>query len=224
MGQLVDIAANGRTIKGYLAAPAEQGPGLIVLQEWWGLVDHIKDVCDRFAAEGFVALAPDLYEGQTTKSPDEAGKLMMALNIARTASHLKGAVDLLVKHEQLKGQRVGIVGFCMGGQLALYAASKDERIGASVDYYGIHPEVKPDYAAIKGPVMGFFGAEDEMVTPDKVRALEAKLREANVPVAFTSFDKAGHAFFNDTRPEAYNAQAARTAWQRSLTFFRENLG
>ena len=146
-GAIVEFAANGGKTTGYLTKPESgEGPGVIVLQEWWGLVGHIKNVADRFAAAGHVALAPDLYHGEVTKSPDEAGKLMMALNIAQTEKDLSGAVDYLAGNA--RGNKIGIVGFCMGGQLALFAASKNARIGACVDFYGIHPNVKPDYSQL----------------------------------------------------------------------------
>ncbi len=142
---IVEFAANGGKTTGYLTKPESgEGPGVIVLQEWWGLVGHIKNVADRFAAAGYVALAPDLYHGEVTKSPDEAGKLMMALNIEQTEKDLSGAVDYLAGNA--RGNKIGIVGFCMGGQLALFAACKNARIGACVDFYGIHPNVKPDYS------------------------------------------------------------------------------
>src|ERR1044071_3317850 len=124
-GQMIEYPSNGSTAKGYLAAPSEgKGPGVIVIQEWWGLVPHIKDVCDRFAAEGYAALAPDLYHGESTKSPDEAGKLMMALRIDETEKDLRGAIQHLLNHESVSGDKVGTIGFCMGGALSLYAASK----------------------------------------------------------------------------------------------------
>lgn len=114
---------------GYLATPESgSGAGVIVLQEWWGLVPHIKDVADRFAQVGYVALAPDLYQGENTTSPDEAGRLMMALNIEQTAGDLQQAVDYLLKHEAVTGDKVGVVGFCMGGQLALLAATVSSNI------------------------------------------------------------------------------------------------
>jgi len=129
----------GGTTGGYLSKPESgEGPGIIVLQEWWGLVGHIKNVADRFAAAGYVALAPDLYHGESTKSPDDAGKLMMALNIEQTEKDLAGAVDYL--GDQASGDKIGIIGFCMGGQLALFGASKNPRIGACVDLYGVQED------------------------------------------------------------------------------------
>src|SRR5205814_6407438 len=126
-GEMVEFKSNGGTASGYLSLPASgKGPGVIVIQEWWGLVEHIKDICDRFAAEGFVALAPDLYHGQSATSPDEAGKLMMAMRIDEVEKDLRGAAEYLLNHAAMTSSKVGTVGFCMGGALSLYAATKNE--------------------------------------------------------------------------------------------------
>jgi carboxymethylenebutenolidase len=193
---------------------------VIVIQEWWGLVDHIKNVCDRFAEAGFVALAPDLYHGQTAKSPDEAGKLMMALRIDEAEQDLSGAVQYLLDHDAVTGDKVGCVGFCMGGALALYAASKNSNIGACVVFYGIHPNVKPDLANLQAPVLGNFAEKDRSVPTDKVNELEQQLKALGKQVDFKIYPGTDHAFFNDTRPEVYNAQAAADAWQRTIQFLR----
>ena len=223
-GSRVTYPSNGSQSEGYLAPAASgSGSGVLVLQEWWGLVPHIETLCDRFAAAGFTALAPDLYHGETTTSPDDAGKLFMALNIDRAEKDLRGAAQFLSNHEAAAGDRLGVVGFCMGGQLALYAASKNPVIGACVDFYGIHPNVKPDLAAIQAPVLGLFGETDPMVTPETTAALEQALREAGKTVTFHTYPKAGHAFFNDTRPDAYHPEAAADAWTRVLAFFKEHL-
>ena len=144
-GQLVEFASNGSQAQGYLARPASgRGPGVIVIQEWWGLVDHIKGVADRFAAEGFFALAPDLYHGETTTNPDDAGRLMMAINIDRAVRDLAGCIEYLVGLEGVSPGKVGTVGFCMGGQLALAVACKSTKVGACADFYGVHPAVTLD--------------------------------------------------------------------------------
>src|SRR5215208_6521061 len=145
MGEMVEFPFAGGNTGGYLSIPEKgNGPGVVVIQEWWGLVDHIKDVAERFAAEGFVALAPDLYHGEATNEPDEAGKLMMTLDIERAAKDLRGAARYLLAEGGATGARVGVVGFCMGGQLALYAGTvAPDQVGAVVDFYGIHPNVKP---------------------------------------------------------------------------------
>ena len=222
---MVEFKSNGSTAEGYLAVPESgTGAGIIVIQEWWGLVPHIKDVCERFAAEGFVALAPDLYHGRATSSPDEAGKLMMALNIEQAEKDLRGAIEYLLAHEAVAGEAVGTVGFCMGGALSLYAASKNEQVGACVVFYGGHPKVKPDLENMRAPLLGFYAERDDFATPAAARELEAKLTALGKSAEIHVYDDADHAFFNDDRPEVFNATAAADAWQRTLRFLREHLG
>ena len=223
MGELVEFKANGRTAAGYLALPAKGGGlGVIVIQEWWGLVDHIKDVCERFAAEGFVALAPDMYHGKTTKSPDEAGKLMMALRIDEAEKDLSGAARYLLDHEATTGAQLGVVGFCMGGALSLYAASKNPNIGACVVFYGIHPNVKPDLPNLRAPVLGLYAERDKSVPPEAVHKLEQQLKTLGKQIETIVYPQTDHAFFNDTRP-VYNAEAAADAWRQTIDFFRKHL-
>lgn len=224
MGEMVQFPSNGGNTSGYLAIPEKgNGPGVVVIQEWWGLVDHIKEVCDRFAAEGFVALAPDLYHGKTTKSPDEAGKLMMALRIDEAEKDLSGAVQYLSTHDATMGEKVGVVGFCMGGALSLYTATKNSNIGACVVFYGGHPKVKPDLPNLQAPVLGLFAEKDGFVTPAAVRELEKQLTELGKHVEVVIYPGADHAFFNDTRPEVYDPQASNDAWLRTIRFLRENI-
>jgi carboxymethylenebutenolidase len=223
-GQMVEFASNGGRANGYLSVPEKgSGPGVVVIQEWWGLVDHIKDVCDRFAGAGYVALAPDLYHGERAKSPDEAGKMMMALRIGEAEKDLRGAIQYLLKNEATTGDKVGIIGFCMGGALSLYAASKNERVGACVVFYGIHPNVKPDLANLQAPVLGIYAERDQFVPPDAVRELESKMKELGKQAEMHIYPETDHAFFNDTRPEVYDARAAEDAWRRVLQFFATNL-
>lgn len=223
-GDSVTFPSNGGTTSGYLAIPEKgKGPGVIVIQEWWGLVDHIKDVCDRLAAEGYVALAPDLYHGKTTKSPDEAGKLMMALQIDQAEKDLRGAIQYLLNHEATTGDKVGLVGFCMGGALALYAATMNPQVGACVVFYGGHPNVKPDLSTLIAPVLGIYAERDTFVTPESVRRLERQLKELGKSVEVHIYPDADHAFFNDQRPEVYNEKAAQDAWRRMIQFFAKHL-
>ena len=219
--RMVSFPANGGTARGYLAEPERPGPGVLVIQEWWGLVGHIREVADRFAAAGFTALAPDLFHGEQTTSPDEAGKLLMALEVDRAEHDLRGAAGYLAS--LTGGTSVGVVGFCMGGQLALFAASKSARIGACVDFYGIHPKVEPDYEAIRCPVLGLFAENDDFVPADAVTELEGSLKAAGVETDFHTYPGIGHAFFNDRRPEAYDEEAAADAWKRVLEFLGANL-
>jgi carboxymethylenebutenolidase len=225
MGTMVEYPSNASTGTGYLATPeSRSGPGVIVIQEWWGLLPHIKDVADRFADEGFVALAPDLYHGESSTEPDGAGKLMMALNLERAAKDLSGAVDFL--RERAEGDGVGVVGFCMGGGLALVLGTlRPDAVKAVVPFYGVipWPSAQPDWSKLEGSVEGHYAAEDGAFTPDKVRELESQLRELGKDVAFHVYPGVDHAFFNDTRPEVYDAETARTAWERTVSFLRSHL-
>jgi carboxymethylenebutenolidase len=224
-GQMIEFQSNGGTTQGYLSLPdGGRGPGVVVIQEWWGLVPHIHEVADRFAAAGFVALAPDLYHGDVARSPDEAGKMMMALNISQTEKDLRGAVQYLLQHEATEGASVGTVGFCMGGALSLYGASKNEQVGACVVFYGIHPKVVPDFENLRAPVLGIFAEQDSFVPPEAVRALEEKVREHGKSIETHTYPGTDHAFFNDTRPEVYDAAAAADAWRRTIEFLRKHLG
>ena len=224
MGDMIEFASNGGTAQGYLAVPESgSGPGVLVIQEWWGLVDHIREVCDRLAREGFVALAPDLYRGESTADPGTAGRLMMDLELPRAARDLEGAINALVNHHAVNGGKVAAIGFCMGGQLALYAAALSPRISAVVDCYGVHPNVRIDFAKIRAAVMGVFAERDTFVPPETAHQLEADLRAASVRTDFTVFAGVDHAFLNDTRPDVYDAATAQRAWGRILSFLRAGL-
>lgn len=224
MGEMVQFPFDGGNTGGYLATPKQgTGPGVIVIQEWWGLVDHIKDVCDRFAEEGFVALAPDMYHGKTAKSPDEAGKLMMALQIDQAEKDLRAAVQYLLTSDSTTSKKIGVVGFCMGGALSLFAATKNQNIGACVVFYGMHPKIKPDLPNLNAPVLGFFGEKDGSIPPAAVHDLEQKIKDLGKQIEVEIYEGANHAFFNDTRPEVYKPEAATDAWQRTIKFFREHV-
>jgi len=227
MGENVEFDSfdsNGGRSNGYLAVPQSgSGPGVVVIQEWWGLVDHIKDVCDRFAAEGFVALAPDVYHGKTTKAPDEAGKLMMALRIDQAEKDMSGAISYLLAHQATTGNKVGTIGFCMGGALSLYVATENSRVGACVVFYGVHPNVKPDLPNLQCPVLGIYAERDTFAPPAFVHELEENLRSLGKSIETHIYPGTDHAFFNDTRPEVYNAAAAAEAWKKTISFLTKNL-
>ena len=226
MGEIVEFPSTGTSGQGYLAVPdSGSGPGVVVIQEWWGLVDHIKDLCDRFAAEGFVALAPDLYRGEKTTEPDEAGKLMMTMNIERAAKDMSGAVDEVAKRGG--GNAVGVVGFCMGGGLALMiGANRPDLVKAVAPFYGLIPweGAQPDYTKMTAAVQGHYAEKDDYFNPEAVAGLDQQLEAAGVDHELFIYPGADHAFFNDTRPEVYDADAAATAWDRTLAFFRSKLG
>jgi carboxymethylenebutenolidase len=220
----VEFEANGGKATGYLAEPDGEGPGLIVLHEWWGLDDNVRKMADRFAEEGFVTLVPDLFHGDSTEEPSEAEKQLMALKVDEAVKEMKGAVTYVLDHDKCDG-KVGAVGFCAGGGLSVWAASADARIGAAVTYYYVMPHGKPDFSTIEAPVLGHFGTEDEFIPPDDAKALEAELQEAGVEAAFEYYEGAGHAFANDhDRLGTYDEGHAKKAWKRTVSFLKEKLG
>ena len=228
MGEIVEFASNGGTASGYLAPSAEgAGPGLVVIQEWWGLVPHITDVCDRFAAQGFTALAPDLFHGTTTTEPDEAGKLLMSLNLEQAAKDMSGAIDYLLASDAVRGTGVGVTGYCMGGGLALVlACHRPHEVRAVAPFYGLipWPDGEPDWSKLEAPVQGHYAELDEYFSPEKAEALATTLHDLGKEAQIFVYPKTHHAFFNDTRPEVYDADAAHLAWERTIDFFNMHLG
>ena len=200
------------------------GPATIVLQEWWGVDEHIRSICDRFAAEGFFALAPDLYRGETTEQPSEAEQKMMALSMDQVEKDMCGAAEFLRSQSGFEGSGVGAVGFCLGGGLALWAAATCPQITAAVTYYYVMPHGKPDFTGISGPVLGHFGTADAFIALEEAEALESELRASGVDVTFHYYEDAGHAFFNDTnRLGTYDPDHARRSWERTVSFLRAAL-
>jgi carboxymethylenebutenolidase len=223
MGEMVEFHSNGGTASGYLADGG--GAGVVVIQEWWGLVPHIKDVADRFAAAGFTALAPDLFHGETTTEPDGAGKLMMALNLERAAKDMSGAVDFLT--ERTGRPAVGVTGFCMGGGLTLVlACQRPDAVKAAVPWYGAipWPTAQPDWSALEASVLGHYGEKDAWASPEAAHALEEQLRSLGKDATIHVYQGADHAFFNDTRPEVYDPDASQVAFDRTVEFLRAHLG
>lgn len=226
MGEMVQFRSDGSMTSGYLAIPRSgSGPGVVVIQEWWGLVPHIKDVADRFAAFGFVALAPDLFDGRATTEPDEAAKLMMSMELERSARHMSGAVDYLVDHAATTADRIGAVGFCMGGGLVLWLSTLKPEITACVPFYGAIPwdSMQPDYARSNAAYLGHYAEHDSWATQDGAHQLEDHLVELGKVANFYFYPDTEHAFFNDDRPEIFNKAAAKLAWQRTIDFFRDRL-
>jgi carboxymethylenebutenolidase len=221
----VEFEANGGKAPGYLAVPESGGgPGVVVLQEWWGVDDHIRDVCDRFAREGFLALAPDLYRGETTEQPDEAQQKMMAMNMDQAEKDMRGAVDYLAEHEGFEGEGVGAVGFCLGGGLAVWAGTVNPKVRAVSTFYYVMPHGKPDFSKLNGPVLGHFGTADEYIPVEDAKNLEQEIRDAGGEADFEFYEGAGHAFHGDhNRIGTYDEGHAKRAWERTLEFFRKHL-
>lgn len=224
MGQRVDFPSNGHTCNGYLATPASgKGPAVVVIQEWWGLVPHIEDLVERFAREGFVALAPDLYHGKTTTSPDDAGKLLMELDVERAAKEIEGAGKYLLSRPECSSAKYGVIGFCMGGALAQYAGTFDAKnVGAVVSFYGGFKKVPTQWEKLEAPILLIYGENDKGVPPETGRELEQNLRNLGKNVEIVVYPNADHAFFNDTRP-VHNPTASADAWRRTLELFRRHL-
>jgi carboxymethylenebutenolidase len=224
----VEFPAGGATTPGYLAEPASpSGLATIVLQEWWGLEEHIRGVCDRFAAEGFYALAPDLYRGDSTTKPSEAQQKLMALSMDQAEADMCGAAEFLAAKAGANGAGVGSVGFCLGGGLSVWAAATCPNVTAAVSYYYVLPHGKPDFSKLKGPLLGHFGTADEFVPTEAAKELESEIEGAGADVPFHYYEGATHAFFNDVdRPErvgVYDPAAAASSWQRTLSFLRSAL-
>jgi carboxymethylenebutenolidase len=229
MSQTVSFPSNGDTASGYLAVPTSgKGPGLLVLQEWWGLVPQIKGVCDRLAAEGFVALAPDLYHGEIAEHTemDKANELMQSLPPDRAARDMGAAIDYLLGHEATEGHRVGVIGFCMGGMLTLFiAALQGTKVAAATPFYGAPlGDMAPDWSGLTASVQGHFAENDDFFPPGPVKDLESQLRGMGKDVEFTVYPGTGHAFGNEENAlGTYDADAFTTAWERAIAFLNAKL-
>jgi carboxymethylenebutenolidase len=228
VGEAVEFRSNGSAAGGYLAPAADgAGLGVVVIQEWWGLVPHIRDVCDRLATEGFTALAPDLYHGHTVppSEPDEAAKAAMGLDIERAARDMAGAAEYLAGHNAVRGNGLGVIGFCMGGGLALFLATvRPDLVKAVVPFYGVPQEQEPDWSRLEAAVEGHYAEDDDMAGPGVAAGLEERLTALGKEVRMFVYPGTRHAFFNDTRPEVHDPDAARQAWIRTLEFLRAKLG
>jgi len=230
MGENIEFASNGGTAGGYLAIPASgSGPGVVVVQEWWGIESSIKANADRLAEAGFVALVPDLYHGELAAHDemDKAATLMTQLPADRAARDMSGAVDYLAAHKAVSGDAIGVVGFCMGGMLAfLLACGRPDRIKAVVAFYGFpQGETEPDWSKLEAAVRGHMAENDDFFGPDAARALESKLQGMGKDVQFTIHPGTGHAFMGPhnalgTRDEALSEKI----WPEVLAFLHEKLG
>jgi carboxymethylenebutenolidase len=225
--QNTTFASNGGQAYGYLALPESgSGPGVIVIQEWWGLTDYIVGVADRLAKEGFVALAPDLFGGKTTHDSGEAGRLMSELPVEKAATDLSGAVDFLLEHPAVSSSKVGAVGFCMGGGFVLLlAAQQGDKIGAAVPFYGVGTGVPDRFTGITAPVQGHYAEDDQFYPVAEARKQEQQIRqESGAEVEFFYYP-AGHAFHAEhDLLGTYDPDAAKLSWQRTVEFLHAKLG
>jgi len=227
MSKTVTITSGAGELPAYLAVPdSGRGPGVVVIQEWWGLVPHIRDVVDRLAEAGFVALAPDLFRGVATTEPDEAAKLMMGLSVGEAASDIAASADYLVRTGHVPSDRVGAMGFCMGGGLALLAPTVSPHIDCTAAFYPAMPwpDYHPAWAHYSGREALVHQCESDIPSTgaDIARYAEQIAEHGGIAIVET-YPGTHHAFFNDDRPEVYDATAAALAWDRSLTMFRRRL-
>jgi carboxymethylenebutenolidase len=226
MGEMVTYPSNGGTSEGYLARSTHgEGPAVVVIQEWWGLVPHIMSLADRFAAAGFTALAPDLYHGLKTSEPDEAGKLLMGLAMDQAAKDIAGAAAYLADRPEVTG-KVGTVGFCSGGSLALWSGTLSDQIVATVGFYPPMPweRMGPKWSNYAGKAALIHCSEgDGTSAAPGIQAAAQAIKDAGGEISVHDYPGTHHAFFNDDRPEVYDAGAAASAWARTLEFFRSRL-
>ena len=227
MGENIEfVAGDGRAVGGYLARGPQGGPGVVVIQEWWGLIDQIERVCDRLSQAGFTALAPDLYDGTKVplEEPDGAAKEMMALQLHEAAAELSGAVDFLI--QATGSDRVGVIGFCMGGGLALVLGDlRPDAVKAVVPCYGVHPwpEAHPTYEHYQAATQIHCAGHDDFFTPEAAQALVGTLESRHLDVELFVYPESSHAFFNEDRPEVYDEAAARLLWERATDFLAARL-
>ena len=222
---MVEFRSNGSTAHGFLARPDGDGPfpGVIVVQEWWGLNDNIKDIAERFAREGFVAFAPDLYHGRVVREPDQAQKMMMQLDMPLAAKELVKATEYLASQKYIGERGIGAIGFCMGGGLALTLACNSPRIKAVAPFYGFPPEPIDMVQSLQGPAFLVFAEHDDWIGPPARDKLEQAMKRHNKPFEMKVYPGAHHAFFRDVDNDHHDAAASRDAWERTLKLFRDNL-
>ncbi|HVR70878.1 MAG TPA: dienelactone hydrolase family protein [Vicinamibacteria bacterium] len=224
--QKVGFQSGDETVSGLLFTPEKDGPfpAVVVIHEWWGLDEWIKDQARALAREGYAALAVDLYRGKATSSPEEAHQLMMGTPPDRALRDLTAAYAFLQARPEVRKDRIGVIGWCMGGRYAMELATQEPGLGAVVAYYGAPPTDAAAVARIRAPVLGNFGGEDKGPSPEQVRAFEATMKAAGKTVDVKVYEGAGHAFANVNNPwKGYREAAAKDAWSRTVAFFARHL-
>ena len=213
----------GRNAAGFLVRPrgAGKSPGVVVIQEVWGLVDHIKDIANRLAREGYAALAPDLFDGKTTTSLEEGRRIRDSHTEEKLLGDLRGAVHFLRNQDFVRGDRIGAVGYCMGGWLSLLLACR-ETLTACVVYYGRNPTPVDQVQNVICPILGHYGGADPGITEQDISILKETLTKHGKSFDIKVYPGAPHAFFNDTKP-SYRPEAAKDSWQRTLLYFSKYL-
>jgi carboxymethylenebutenolidase len=223
--EAVTYKSGDENVSGFLALPEGRGkhPAIVVIHEWWGLNDQVKEDAQKLAAQGFVALAVDLYRGKVATTADEAHELMRGVPDDRGIRDLEAAFAYLAARPDVKPGKIGSVGWCMGGGWSIKLAMSEPKLAACAVNYGSLPTEAASIAKIKAPVLGNFGADDRGITPDSVRAFDAAMKAAGKPVDVKIYDGAGHAFENPNNKDGYRPQAAADAWSRMEGFFKKTL-
>lgn len=224
--QTVSYRSGAESVSGLLVTPEGKGPfpAVIVIHEWWGLDAWVKDQARALAKEGYVALAVDLYRGKATDKQEEAHQLMSGMPQDRAVRDLKGAFAYLNSRKDVRGHRIGSIGWCMGGKFALLLATEEPTLAAAVAYYGAPPTDDAAIARIKAPVLGNYGGEDQGPSPEQVKTFQAALEKAGKTIDAKIYPGAGHAFANPNNPwKGYREDAAKDAWSRTTAFFAKYL-
>ena len=224
--EMVSYKSGEETVSSLLVTPSGAGPhpAVIVIQEWWGLNDWIKDQARALAKEGYVALAVDLYRGKVASKQEDAHQLMMGAPPDRIQRDLKAAFAWLEGRKDVKAGKIGAIGWCMGGRWALALATEEPKLAAGVAYYGAPPTDAAAIARIKAPLLGNFGGDDKGPSPDQVKAFDAALKAAGKTADLKIYGGAGHAFANVNNPwGGYRESAAKDAWARSVAWFARYL-
>jgi carboxymethylenebutenolidase len=218
--EMLEVQTGSGVSRAFVAMPDNaNSKAVLIIHEWWGLNDHVRDIAGRYADEGFIGIAPDLYRGKIATNADEASKMMHDLAVEDGIATIEATIDSAA--EELELTHFGITGYCMGGTFALRAACELKGLSAAVPFYGDIPEEEV-LSKLRIPTIFISGTRDNWINPEKVASLEDAAERYELPIKSVKYD-ADHAFFNDTRPEVYDATAARDAWALAIAFFKENL-
>lgn len=225
--EMVKLEANGTGAVGYLVRPDDntQHPGVVLIQEWWGIEPHVREVAQRLASEGFVVLVPDLYHGKVATEPNEAQKMMMTMrgNLEQAIKEINGSLEYLKGLANVEPKKLGIMGFCVGGFLTLTVASRNQDLGAVVPWYpGGYDPAPADVEKVNAPVLAIFGGQDQSISTEQVHKIEQVYKEAGKDIQVLVYPEAGHAFLNPDHGMG-NSEAAADAWPKAVSFLKQHL-
>jgi carboxymethylenebutenolidase len=225
MSKHIEFATKSGKCGAELGEPSGGGKvgAVVIVQEWHGINDEMRSKVDRFASEGFLSLAPDLYHGKVAKNDDEAGKLMSALDFGGAIGDIGSAVQWLKEQPRSNG-KVGVLGFCLGGALTFATAASVPGLACAVPFYGVPDLSKLDLSKVTAPILAHFAGHDDWASPDKARQIEKELKAKGKTMELHVYDGAGHAFMRQTDPTKYHEPSAKKAWERTIAFLHQHLG